>query len=146
MADSILKLLAEDSDGLAVIAGAVQDAIVKPEGIKLDGKSRTFGMEINRFQWERAGKRPPFFRTRSVLAFAGVESVKARNVSKDVDAVFALLDIGFASAEQPPGGTVTLTFAADTQIKLDVECLDVTLADIGPVWPTRRKPDHEKRR
>lgn len=144
MEASVLKLLAEDSDGLAVIALAVQDAVVKPGDIKLDKRSRTFGLEVNRFQWEKAGKRPPFFRSRAVLAFAGVEGVRSRNVSKDVDAVFALLDIQFEPASEPPGGVVTLTFAAHTQIQLNVECLDVTLADIGPAWPTPRKPDHGK--
>ena len=72
MAPSVLKLLAEDAEGLGIIASAVQDALVKPQDIKFDTRSRTFGLEINRFQWERAGKRMPFFRSRAVLAFAGV--------------------------------------------------------------------------
>jgi hypothetical protein len=143
---SALRLLAEDAEGLAIIAAAMQDALVKPQDIKLDAKSRTFGMEVNRFQWERAGKRMPYFRSRAVLAFAGVESVRSRNVSRSIDAVHALLDVQFAAAEEPPGGVVTMTFADETEIQLNVECLDVTLADVGAPWPTRRKPDHEKRR
>lgn len=146
MAGSPLKLLAEDSDGLAILAAAVQDSLVKPEDIKFDARSRTFGLEINRFQWERAGKRMPFFRSRAVLGIAGVESVRSRQVSRDVDAVHALIDIRFAPAAEPPGGAITLIFAGDTQIELKVECIDVTLADLGPSWPTRRKPDHEKKR
>ncbi len=146
MAANVLKLLAEDADGLGVIAAAVQDALVKPEDIKLDSRSRTFGLEINRFQWERAGKRMPFFRSRAVLAFAGVQSVRSRAVSRDIDAVHALIDVRFEPAAEPPAGLLTLTFAGQTQIQLNVECLDVTLADIGPPWPTRRKPDHEKTR
>ncbi len=141
-----LKLLAEDAEGLGVIAAAVQDALVKPEDIKLDSRSRTFGLEVNRFQWERAGKRMPYFRSRAVLAFAGVEGVRSRAVSRDVDAVHALIDIRFEQAADAPAGVVTLVFAGPTQIQLNVECLDVTLADIGPAWPTRRKPDHEKTR
>jgi len=146
MAGSALKLLAEDTDGLAIIAAAVQDSLVKPEDIKFNARSRTFGLEINRFQWERAGKRMPFFRSRAVLGIAGVESVRSRSVSRDVDAVHALIDIRFAPAAEPPGGAITLVFAGETQIELKVECVDVTLADLGPSWPTRRKPDHEKKR
>lgn len=146
MAANALKLLAEDVEGLGVIAAAVQDALVKPEDIKLDSRSRTFGLEVNRFQWERAGKRMPFFRSRAVLAFAGVQSVRSRAVSRDIDGVHALIDVRFEQAAELPAGTVTLTFAGQTQIELTVECLDVTLADIGPAWPTRRKPDHEKTR
>lgn len=146
MAANALKLLAEDVEGLGVIAAAVQDALVKPEDIKLDSRSRTFGLEVNRFQWERAGKSMPFFRSRAVLAFAGVQSVRSRAVSRDIDGVHALIDLRFEQAAELPAGIVTLTFAGQTQIELTVECLDVTLADIGPAWPTRRKPDHEKTR
>jgi len=146
MAANALKLLAEDAEGLGVIAAAIQDGLVKPENIKLDSRSRTFGLEINRFQWERAGKRMPFFRSRAVLAFAGVQSVRSRAVSRGIDAVHALIDIRFEQASEPPAGVVTLVFAGETQIQLNVECVDVTLADIGPPWPTRRKPDHEKSR
>lgn len=146
MAASVLKLLAEDAEGLSIVASAIQDALVKPQDIKFDPRSRTFGLEINRFQWERAGKRMPFFRSRAVLAFAGVLGVRSRAVSKDIDAVNSLIDLRFEPAAEPPGGVVTLTFAGATQIELTVECLDVTLADIGPAWPTRRKPDHEKMR
>lgn len=141
-----LKLLADDVDGLAVIAAAAQDGLVKAHDIRFDARSRTFGLEINRFQWERAGKRMPFFRSRAVLAFAGVESVRTRGVTKDVDAVYSLMDIRFEPAPEPPSGSVTLFFAGETQIALTAECLDVTLADIGPAWPTRRRPDHEKKR
>lgn len=146
MAANALKLLAEDAEGLGVIAAAVQDALVKPEDIKLDSRSRTFGLEMNRFQWERAGKRMPFFRSRAVLAFAGVQSVRSRAVSRNIDGVHALIDVRFEQAGEPPAGIVTLTFAGQAQIELTVECLDATLADIGPAWPTRRKPDHEKTR
>lgn len=146
MAGSALKLLAEDGDGLAIIAAAVQDSLVKPQNIKFDARSRTFGLEINRFQWERAGKRMPFFRSRAVLGITAVESVRSRAVSRSVDAVHALIDIRFAPDAEPPGGTITLVFAGETQIELKVECVDLTLADLGPAWPTRRKPDHEKKR
>jgi len=145
MATSVLKLLAEDAEGLGIIASAVQDSLVKPEGLKLDGRSRTFGLEINRFQWERAGKRIPFFRSRAMLAFAGVQNVRSRAVSRDIDAVHSLIDVRFAPDGEAPAGVITLIFAGETQIQLTVECIDVTLLDIGSAWPTRRKPDHEKR-
>jgi hypothetical protein len=145
MEASVLKLLAEDSEGLGIIAAAVQDSLVRPADIRFNKRTRTFGLEVNRFQWERAGKRPPFFRSRAVLAFAGVQTVRSRGVSKDIDAVHDLLDIRFDATSEPPAGTVTLVFAGKTQIELTVECLDVTLMDTGKAWPTPRKPDHGKR-
>ncbi len=146
MAGSALKLLAEDGEGLAVIAAAVQDSLVKPQDVKFDARSRTFGLEINRFQWERAGKRMPYFRSRAVIGIAAVQSVRSRAVSRSVDAVHSLMDVRFEAGAEAPGGTLTLVFAGETQIKLDVECIDVTLADLGPSWPTRRRPDHDKKR
>jgi hypothetical protein len=144
MAASVLKLLAEDSEGLGIIAAAVQDALVKPGDIKFDSKRRTFGLELNRFQWERAGKRMPYFRSRAVLAFTGVLNVRSSKVPKGVDSLLALLDLRFSAAAEPPGGTILLMFAAGAQIQLEVECVDVTLMDTGRAWPTRRRPDHEK--
>jgi hypothetical protein len=142
---SALKLLAEDADGLAIVAAAAQDGLVKPQDMKFDVKSRTFGLEISRFQWERAGKRVPYFRSRAVLAFVGVESVRSRSVSKDIDAVHSLMHVTFKPGAEPPGGVMTLFFSGQAQVQLDVECIDVTLADIGTAWPTRRRPDHEKK-
>lgn len=144
MEASVLKLLAEDSEGLGIIAAAVQDGLVKPQDIKYNKHARAFGLEINRFQWEKAGKRPPFFRSRTVLAFSGVLGVKSQKMPRGVDDVLGLMDIRFTPAAEPPGGAVTLLFANGAQVQLDVECIDVTLMDTGPAWPTRRKPDHEK--
>jgi hypothetical protein len=144
MEASVLKLLTEDAEGLAIVAAAVQDALAKPQDIKFDKKARTFGLEVNRFQWETAGKRPPFFRSRAVLAFTGVLAARQQKMPRDVDAVLVLLDVKFQPAAEPPGGTVTLMFAEGAQVQLDVECLDVTLMDTGQTWPTRRKPDHGK--
>jgi hypothetical protein len=145
MEASVLKLLAEDSDGLGIIAAAVQDALVKPQDIKYDKRGRTFGLEINRFQWEKAGKRAPFFRSRAVLAFSGVLQVKSQKMPRGADDVLDLLDIRFQPAGEPPGGAIRLVFANGAEVQLVVECIDITLLDTGPSWPTQRKPDHERR-
>jgi len=144
MAASVLKLMAEDSEGLGIIAAAVQDALVKAQDMKLDKRSRAFGLELNRFQWESAGKSSPYFRSRAILAFSDVLGVKSQKLTRGVDDVLSILDIIFAPAAEPPGGTVTLVFANGAQVQLEVECLEVTLIDTGTAWPTRRRPDHEK--
>ena len=145
MEASVLKLLAEEAEGLAIVAAAVQDALVKPQDIKLDRRSRAFGLEINRFQWETAGVRPPFFRSRAVLAFSSVLGAKQQKMPKGVDDVLGLLDIRFTPGAEAPAGAITLVFTSGAHIQLDVECIDVTLMDTGTTWPTKRRPDHEKR-
>jgi hypothetical protein len=138
---NVLKLLAEDAEGLGVIAAAVQDALVKLADIKFSARARTFAVEVNRFQWEQAGQKAPWFRSRAVLAFAGVEKAQAQGVPKGTDEVLSLLSIEFRPGETP-GGEVRLSFANNATMRLGVECLDVTLMDVGPAWPTKRKPDH----
>lgn len=142
MQASVLRLLAQDADGLGVVSAAVQDALVHPDKMRWDRKAAAFGLEINRFQWERAGKRPPFYRSRAMLVFSSVESVKTTPLPPGQDTVLGLLDIRFDPAPEPPGGVVTLVFAGDALIRLSVECIDVTLIDTDLAWPTRRKPDH----
>ena len=145
MEASVLRLRAEDSEGLGILATAVQDALAKPQDLKFDKKNRAFGLEINRFQWEAAGKRPPYFRSRAVLAFTGVLAVRSQKMPRGVDDLLVLLVLQFTPADEPTGGAVRLVFANGPQVELDVECLDATLMDTGVAWPTRRKPDHEKR-
>ena len=60
------------------------------------------------------------------------------------DALAAILSLSFAPDEEPPGGTLRLFLAGGGEIALEVECLDALLMDVGPAWPTPRRPDHEK--
>ena len=84
---------------------------------------------------------------RALLAFDGVLNVKTRAVTKtDPEMILSLLQVSFTPADEPPGGKITLLFAGDGEIVLDVEVLDATLLDSDYVWPTRRLPSHERRR
>ena len=60
--------------------------------------------------------------------------------------ILSLLQVTFTPADEPPGGKITLIFAGDGEIVLEVEVLDATLLDSDYVWPTRRLPSHERRR
>ena len=53
-----------------------------------------------------------------------------------------LLTIEFEPGEAP-GGVVVLSFAGGGDLRLEVECVDVALADVSEPWPVRRKPAHE---
>jgi len=140
----VLKLLAEDVADLDIIAAAAQDALVRMGDLSFDPKARRFTAIINRFRWETAEGEGPFERVRAAISFDGVLGVKSRRVRKDApDALASLLSLAFNPAEEPPGGEVRLTLAGGGEIGLDVECLDAVLVDIGPVWRTPRRPDHE---
>lgn len=143
-----LRLIAEDAADLEVISSAVQDAVLKAENLKYDSKRRRFTLELNRFQWEEAtSKRGPQSRVRTLLAFDGVLDVKTRAVNKiDPDMVFSVLSVSFTPADEPPGGKISLLFAGDGELALDVETIDATLLDSAYEWTTRHRPDHDKKR
>ena len=141
----MLKLMAEDAADLDIIAAAVQDALLRVGDISYDKKARRFAAVLNRFRWEEAGEKGPFERVRSALSFESVLSVKSRKVRMDApDAVASLLSIVFTPDPEPPGGQVRLVFAGGGELALEVECLDALLMDMGAVWRTPRRPDHEK--
>lgn len=134
-----LQLLAEDQDDLAVISAALQDAVAKIGDISYEARARRLTIAFNRFRWEAGGRQ----RVRSALQIGGVLALQARGIRRDRrDAVVELLAIGFQPGE-PPGGTLTLSFAGGGDLRADVECLDAVLADVSRPWPTPRAPTHE---
>ena len=52
-----------------------------------------------------------------------------------------LLAVTFEPAEEP-SGTLTLQFAGGGAIRLQVECIEAELRDLGAAWATRSKPQH----
>ncbi len=149
MADTTaLRLVAEDADDLKVIASAVQDAVTRAGNLKYESRNRRFAVELNRYRWEASGQRGKSGeRVRSLLAIDGVLNVRTRGITRrDPELIVSLLDLSFAPDDEPPGGKVTLVFAGDGEIVLDVEVLDVTLLDSAYVWPTRKRPSHKIRK
>ncbi len=139
-----LRLIAEDASDLEVISAALQDSVLKAENLKYERRRRRFLVELNRYRWETSGEKT---RVRAILAINSVLSVRTRAVTKaDPDMVLSMLSMAFAPADEPPGGTVSLVFAGDGEIALDVEAVDITLLDSDYEWSTRNQPDHEKRR
>ncbi|MFN4225364.1 MAG: DUF2948 family protein [Hyphomonas sp.] len=144
-----LRLFTEEPEDLKIIAAAVQDAVVKAGNLKYEQRKRRFGLELNRYRWETAPTRKgePGERVRALLAFDGVLGVRTRAITKaDPELILSLLNIEFTPDAEPPGGRITLLFAGDGEIVLTVEALDASLIDSDYVWPTRRLPNHERRR
>ena len=128
-----LKLIALDADDLAVISAHVQDARVQPADIiwRQDEKRLVVGM--SRLDWEQtlAGETAPR-RLIAALRFDRVLSCKSRNINLDApETALELLGIEFHPTEAP-GGSAVLMFSHGGALRLDVECLECELADLGP--------------
>ncbi|MDJ0933535.1 DUF2948 family protein [Breoghania sp.] len=141
---SDLKLVALDSDDLAIVSAHVQDAVLKMVDLRwLEGEER-FVLAMNRFVREemRDGQKE-FERHRAALHFDRVEKVSVSGLRQGAkDAVLVLLAVRFEETESP-AGRVLLDFAGGGKIRLDVECIEAQLADLGATWATRSAPQHD---
>jgi len=138
----MLKLVALDTDDLAVVSTHVQDSIVKVGDILWRPAEKRVVVVVNRFDWENAQNGAQYRRRLSALRFERVNSFKARNVApSDKNRVLNLLAVEFAAADAP-AGRVTFIFSGGAALQLEVECLECELADLGPVWATAACPAH----
>jgi Protein of unknown function (DUF2948) len=139
----LLKLIALDNDDIEVLSAHVQDSIVKIGDIMWRPAERRVIVVINRFDWEGAQNLdPPFRRRRAALRFERVDAFKHRNIAcTEKEAVLNLLAVEFVPTDTP-AGQVRLTFSGGGALRLDVECLECELADLGPEWPTAACPAH----
>lgn len=139
-----LKLLALDAEDLSVVSAHLQDAVFKTDGLAFDARQHVFSVVVNRFVWENAASRGKSFeRRRAVVAFKRVNAVRSIGIDrKDTSAVFSLLAINFTPKGEGPEGTLEVVLSGNASVALDVECVEVQLADTGGAWETSLKPRH----
>ncbi len=140
---SPLKLIALDEEDLNVVSCHLQDAVMRADEMVYMPSKQRFAAIINRFDWERAAEGDrSYARRRAALRFERVRAAKLKHLKPSRSGrVLSLLAISFEATE-PPSGYVTLTFSGDVSIRLDVECIEAELTDLGPEWRTRHVPRH----
>jgi len=142
-----LKLVALDKDDIEVVSAHVQDALVKVSDILWQPRDHRFVVALNRFDWMSAVEAKPddktdYRRCRTALRFERVNACQCRNIDATAkDAWLNLLAVEFVENDSP-GGTVTLIFSGGGVIRLEVECLEAELADLGEVSVAALRPDH----
>ena len=127
-----LKLIALDADDLAVISAHVQDARVQTSDIVWRQGEKRLVVGMSRLDWEQtlAGETAPR-RLIAALRFDRVLSCKSRSIDLEApQAALKLLGIEFHPGEAP-GGSAILLFAHGGALRLDVECLECELTDLG---------------
>jgi hypothetical protein len=137
----LLKLVALDHDDIEVVSAHLQDALVSVGDVFWRPDEKRLVIGLARFDWESLNS-PQYQRRRTALRFDRVSSVKCRNVNcSDKKAMLNLLAVAFEETD-PPAGAVTLTFSGGAALRLEVECLECELVDLGPVWVTGCCPTH----
>ena len=146
--DGPLRLLVQGAEDLSVASALLQDAVLPVSELRYDRKRRSFGLLVNRFRWEdaeaarKAGR--GFERVRCLVVFDGVLSAKTQGIDpKSGETILSLLSVEFA-AKDDVSGRVTLNFAGDGAIALEVEALDLRIEDVTKPYyaPSRKAPDH----
>jgi hypothetical protein len=140
-----LKLVALDKDDIEVVSAHVQDAVVRVGDMLWQPREHRFVIALNRFDWMAAVDARPdadYRRCRTALRFERVLACKCRGLDRsNRNAQLNLLAVEFAERDAP-AGSVTLTFSGGGVIRLDVECLEAELADLGEVSTAELCPDH----
>lgn len=147
--DKPLRLKALDADDLAVLSSLTQDAVFPASEMRWDRKARRFALLLNRFRWEDApnakiGKRS-VERVQTVLTIEDVMAVKSQGVQPgDADTIMSLLSVTFAASEDGMG-RLLLTLSGDGAIAVDVEALELMLADVTRPYiaPSKSVPRHD---
>jgi hypothetical protein len=137
-----LKLLALDKEDLDVISATTQDAVVRVADMGFAKADHRFALLMNRFAWEESGRKGQ--RKRAALHFDRVNAVQVAGIDTNArGGVLELLAIAFEpAAENDPAGKVELRFAGGGTVRLDVECLEARLQDLGAAWAAKMKPEH----
>ncbi len=141
-----LKLLALDDEDLEIISAHVQDAVMKVGDLQFTGGSRKFVVPMYRFAWETSATsaRPQPERRNSILHFDRVLSARLSGISRDKpDDVLSLLAITYAVTDAP-AGSIDLIFSGGGTIRLDVECVEARLVDLGGAWEASSLPAHKE--
>jgi hypothetical protein len=140
-----LKLVALDHDDIEVVSAHVQDALVRVGDMLWQPRDHRFVMALNRFDWMTVVEpkhAAEYRRCRTALRFERVLACKCRGIDPgNKEARLNLLAVEFAERDAP-AGVVTLIFSGGGNIRLDVECLEAELADLGEVTTAVICPDH----
>ena len=139
----LLKLAALDADDLAVVSAHLQDAILRAEDLAYLTDTHRFVLVARRFDWSAEDGAAPRRRLTGVH-FERVLGVRSRGLVPGApsETPLELLAVTFTPGEAP-SGTATLVFAGNAAIQLDLECIEVRMKDLGPVWEVDGRPDHE---
>ena len=138
-----LKLIALDAEDLSILSAHMQDAVMKVGDMAYLPHENRFAFIANRFDWTNAGASETPLRCRAALRFERVLSAKVTGIDlKDKRQTLNMLALQFEETSAP-AGIVTIVCAGGAAVRLEVECLEAELKDLGAAWAAKGVPCHD---
>ena len=144
MADTpAIKIAALDEEDLAVISAHLQDAVLPVGDLRWIKTAGKLSIVANRYV-HFGNKAGTGERRLCGLQISRVRHVSARNIiMSDKTAIVSLLAMTFVPGAEAPEGIIELSFAGGGAARIEVECIEVAMADLSAAWPARARPDHD---
>lgn len=137
-----LRISAEDSTDLEVLACCLQDALIPISGIEFDEEEGNFNLILNRFCWECDPEdcegTPYYSRVPAGLAIHHVKNVQRRDINRSNPHEL----VNLLTLIHDEDGTLRLIFSGGSEIKLTVDKVSCHLKDVDEPYPTLHKPCH----
>ncbi|MDC3234916.1 DUF2948 family protein [Candidatus Puniceispirillum sp.] len=148
-----LRLLARDGDDVGVLSALLQDAIVPGGDMSFNRKLNEFAIVANRFCWElepfvdvkSSDGKPIYERRLCGIRIAHVRSVQHYDWPETRKyGLFNLLALRLVDmAEKARDGAVLqLEFSGGSSLRLNIDDVDIVLADLDVGHPTSLQPAH----
>ena len=148
-----LRLLAHDGDDVAVLSALLQDAIIPGADMSFDRKLNEFVIVANRFCWElepladvkSTDGKPIHERRLCGIRIARVRSVQHHHWPRTRKyRLFNLLALGLMdmAVEARDGTVLQFEFSGGSSLRLNVDDVDIVLADLDVGHLTSLQPAH----
>ena len=138
-----LKLIALDAEDLSILSAHMQDAVMKVGDMAYLPQEKRFAFIANRFDWTMADTSETPLRYRAALRFERVLSAKVTGIDlKDKRQTLNMLTLQFEETSAP-AGIVTIICAGGAAVRLEVECMEAELKDLGAAWAAKGVPCHD---
>lgn len=138
--DSTLRFAVVDEEDLAVMSAHLQDAHLELRDAAFLPQTHRFAAVVCRVDHEALLQGEPR-RRQAGFHFERVQRVQRSGFDIENDEPLQLLAVAFEPTAAP-AGQVLLTFAGGKRIRLEVECLEAEMRDLGPSWPVSGCPRH----
>jgi hypothetical protein len=139
--DRPVRIMAQGADDLPPLSALVQDAVFPMTEMRYDRRRRRFAVLLNRYRWEAPEARE---RAQALLSVDGVLAVRTMGIDRgEADTVLSVLSLDW-NAGADGAGVLTLVLAGDGAVELQVEALDLALADVTRPYraPSGKVPSH----